>query len=188
MLLRDLLIEHPADFAIIRHECSQYLQEVSYRHVIRDLPRTYDDVHRVKIRQKRSQDTITQVFNEAFSNIHHMRQRSLITHTQALPCTDTHEPFYVFPVNGYNFMYSKEVSNSTADYKHLIDVVFEQFTQEDDAAAIVADVVKHSYTNHSIVEGIDAGAEIIFYNIPYYYAIRCSKYPIYEQLTPYLYD
>lgn len=188
MLLRDLLHEHPVDFTIIQHECSQFLYEMDQRCVVRELPKSYDGVQRVKIRQHKRTDTITQVFNEAFNNIHNMRQRSLITHTSPGTVTETHEPFYVFPVNGYNFMYSKEVRNSTDDYKQLIDVVFEQFSQEDDAAAIVADVVKYSYTNMNLVEGVDAGAEIIFYNIPYYYAVKCSKYPSYEQIIPYLYN
>lgn len=187
MHVRDIIQEQPTDFAIIQADCGQYLQEAEHNYVIRMLPRGYADVQRVKIRQQKRTDIVTRVFNEAFSDVHNIRQRSMITQSTIPPCTDTHEPFYVFPINGYKFMYSREVQNSSVDYKHVIDVVFEQFSDEDTAADIIADVVKYSYTSTNLLEGMQAGAEIIFYDIPYYYAVRTATYPDYKQLTPYLY-
>ena len=186
MQLCDILHEQPTDFAIIKAECNQFLTESDSHCVKRMLPRSYADVHRVKIRQHKRTDIITHVFNEAFNDVHNIRQRSLITYASDLPATDTHEPFYVFPINGYNFMYSSEVKNSSVDYKHIIDVVFEQFSDEDKAASMISDIVKYTYTNHNLVEGIHAEAEIIFYNIPYYYAIRASTYPKYATLLTHI--
>lgn len=187
MHVRDILTEQPTDFSIIQTDCAQFLCEVDKHFTYRMLPHSYADVQRVKIRQQKHTDIVARVFNEAFSDVHNIRQRSMIAQTTVPVVTETHEPFYVFPINGYKFLYSKEVQNSSVDYKQVIDVMFERFDSEETAAEILTDVVKYSYTSERLIEGIQVGAEIIFYNIPYYYAVRCSAYPDHKQLISYLY-
>lgn len=182
MHLQDLLQERHADFDIIRTDCDQFLIESDHHPVWRMLPRNYADIQRVKIRQHKRTDAVTRIFNEAFAELPNIRQRSLITSSQLPPNTNDLDPFYVFPINGYRFMYSREVKDSTLDYRHVIDVVFEQFDSENKAAEILSDIVKYSYVNKNLLEGICSGAEIIFYNIPYYYAVRCEAFPHYSNL------
>jgi hypothetical protein len=187
MQVRDILYEKPTDFAIIQADCSQFLAESQSHFVTRLLPTSYSNVQRVKIRQQRRADVVTRVFNEAFNQVHNLRQRSMIAQSFVPPRSDTHEPFYVFPINGYNYMYSREVQDSSLNYKQAIDVMFEQF-DENTAANIISDVMKYTYTTSNLVEGISAKAEIIFYNIPYYYAVRSSQYPDYNTLITQIYN
>jgi hypothetical protein len=84
-------------------------------------------------------------------------------------------------------MYSREVQDSSLNYRQAIDVMFEQF-DEATAANIITDVMKYTYTSSNLVEGISAKAEIIFYNIPYYYAVRSSLYPDYNTLITQIYN
>jgi hypothetical protein len=84
-------------------------------------------------------------------------------------------------------MYSKEVKDSLLEYNHMVAVMLEQFDNDDIATEITSDVVKYTYTNTMLIEGMRAGAEIIFYNIPSYYAVRCESYPDSQQLITYLY-
>jgi hypothetical protein len=127
------------------------------------------------------------VFNEAFSQVYNLRQRAVITHASPI-IGDQQEPFYVFPINGYKFLYSKEVKDSASDYNHVIDTVFERFASMDHAAEIVTDVVKASYTDTNLLEGLRAGAEIILYNIPYFYAVKQSVYPDYKTLLTHIHN
>lgn len=187
MHLRDIINEQPTDFSIIQADCAQYLCESQQHMTYRMLPRTYSDVQRVKVRQQKRTDFVTQVFNEAFSDVHNLRQRSVIAQSYQPTPTETHEPFYVFPLNGYKYVYSKEVKDSSSEYKHMIDVMIEQLNNDDVATEIISDVVKYTYTNAMLSEGMRAGAEIIFYNIPSYYAVRCGAYPNPQQLITYLY-
>jgi hypothetical protein len=187
MHLRDIINEQPTDFSIIQADCAQFLCESQQHLAYRMLPRTYADIQRVKVRQQKRTDIVTQVFNEAFSDVHNLRQRSVIAQTYRPVPTETHEPFYVFPLNGYKYMYSKEVKDSSSEYNQMIAVMLEQFNDNDVATEITSDVVKYTYTNTMLVEGMRAGAEIIFYNIPSYYAVRCETYSDPQQLITYLY-
>lgn len=186
MYLSDLLYEQPTDFSIVQSDCSDFIHESNYHLVYRALPRSYNDIHRVKVRQQKHTDVVTRVFNEAFRETPNIRQRSIISQsTPPIPTINT-EPYYIFPVNGYKYMYSKEVKDSSADYQQLIHTMFEHLSSEEAAAKILSDVVKYSYNTTNLLEGIRTGAEIIFYNIPFYYAIKCAAYPNTKTLISYL--
>jgi hypothetical protein len=168
------VLESDSQLGELRLECSEFIAATGGLPTMKSLPSTYQPVHRVKVRQQKRADVITYVFNEAFSQVHNLRQ-------VPPPSTDC-EPFYVFPINGYKFLYSKEVRDSSADYKQVIDTVFEQFTDMNRAAEIITDIVKYTYTDTNLEEGVRGGAEIIFYNIPYYYAVKQSSYPDYKTI------
>jgi hypothetical protein len=180
MRVIDLLSSNPS-FAALHTDCSQYISESGGMPLLKALPRSYSPVHRVKVRQQRRTDIITHVFNEAFSDVRNMRQRAVIAYTSPT-INEDQEPYFVFPVNGYKFLYSKEVKNSSADYRQVIDTLFEQFNDQSRAAEIITDVVKYSYTSQNLTEGIQADAEIIFYNIPCFYAVKQSVYPNYNTI------
>jgi hypothetical protein len=185
MRLTDVLGSEPTQFADIRANCSLFIAESAGVPIRKALPSSYQDIHRVKVRQQKRSDVITHVFNEAFSDVRNLRQRAVIAYDEPT-ILENQEPFYIFPVNGYRFLYSKEVKNSSSDYKQVIDTLFEQFSDMERAAEIITDVVKYTYTNVNLHEGLQAGAEIIFYNIPYYYAVKQSLYPEYKNLITHI--
>ena len=46
--------------------------------------------------------------------------------------------------------------------------------ENDHLENVFKDIIKDSYCNESLKTGISCGSEIIFFDIPYYYAIRQS--------------
>jgi hypothetical protein len=128
-----------------------------------------------------------ETFNEAFEekfNVSNLHQRAIFANgAKSFVTNEGAEPFYVFPKNGYNFMYSPEVTNSNVEYKHTFEDLFEQFGEDNDnVATIIADLLQYTYTSTELSEGVTAGAEIILYNIPFYYAVKQSSVENYQSL------
>ncbi len=187
MLIEDLLGNHRAGtahvFQNIRTTCSQFIDESAGMPLFRQLPTSYADVHRVKVRAKKRPSVVGEAFNKAFEqNYANISQRAVFA-TPTQPVTDNaHEPFYVFPINGFRFIYSKEVLESTSGYQQVMNTIVEQLKDEQAATELVSDLLKFSYTSVNLYEGINSNCEIILYGIPYYYAVRCSAYQEYQQL------
>lgn len=168
---------------LVKQECSQFLSEQIEVPLYKALPNHYDMCCKVKARKQKKSDTLSEIFNKAFESKHYnIRQRAIITYSTPPVLYDSSELFYIFPIDGYKFMYSKEVTNSTRSYKQVIDVLFDRFDNDNDAINIITDLLKFSYSTVLLKEGIDARAEIIFYGIPYYYAIRTDLFPNYAEL------
>lgn len=163
--------------------CSEFLHESKSLPLFKSLPITYSDVQKVKARKQKRSDVVSEVFNKAFDSTWiDLRQRAIIAYPSNPPILEQTEPFYILPINGYQYMYSKEVTNSTSNYKQMIDILFEQFSNNYQALDIITDLLKFTYTNNNLSEGIQSQSEIILYGIPYYYAVRASTYPDYSEL------
>ena len=166
----------------LKAKCGQYLRESASLPVYKELPKTYNDFHRVKVRQKNFDDKVTEVFNLAFGEeFHNIRQRAIFASGIEPQITEDTEPFFVFPIDGYKFLYSKVVPNSSDNYQQVIDTMFEKFGDEK-AIELVTDVLKYTYVHENLAEGIVSDSEIIFYGIPFYYAVRVSAVPPYGKL------
>ncbi len=165
-------------------ECSSFLCESQSNPVFKILPSSYNDLQKVKVRKNRGDKTkFSQTFNEAFDDeIRDLRQRAVFTNSQIIEVTEDSDLFFVFPTNGYKFMYSKEVTHSTNDYQQVFDSLFEQFDDEK-AEQMIHDLLKFTYIRENLFEGIEKQAEIIFYNIPYYYSARANVFKYQDLLT-----
>lgn len=170
----------------LKAKCTQFLHESAALPLYKLLPKTYGDFHRVKVRQKNTAGKINEVFDRAFgTQFPNLRQRAIFASgTKPNPSDDTNESFYVFPVDGYKFLYSKEVTNSNSDYKQVIDSLFEQFEDNNKAIEIVTDVLKYTYVCENLVEGLVSDSEIILYGVPCYYAVRVAAVAPYGKLFP----
>jgi len=177
------------EICILQSQCSEFIIESDGHPLIKNLPSSYNDFHKVKVRKRKSQDGFTEAFNDAFEDEHQsLRQRSIfangISSYQMHEDTSV-EPFYVFPINGFKFMYSREVEYSDQDYKQVFESVFEQLGDEK-GHDVLTDLLRFTYVSANLAEGIDSGAEIILYGIPYYYAIKAESYPSYQDLLTYI--
>lgn len=187
MLIEDVIGNHTTDSTpklyTIKSVCSQFLTDSVGSPLYRSLPTSYSNFHKVKVRAKKSASSLVgQVFNKAFeSDYTNITQRAVFLHPSPRFMTESTEPFYVFPINGFKFLYSKEVRDSSCDHDHVINTIFEEFT-DGSATDIASDLLKLSYTGTNLIEGISADAEIVVYGIPYFYAIRTSIYPDYQRL------
>lgn len=178
MLVRDIL-EHDSFNSTVRQalqaDCSTFLRESQGLPLFRQLPTSYADFHRVKVRLQKRKDDVSDVFERAFGQEYtNIRQRAVFAHTSPSPVMEQVEPFYVFPINGYRFLYSKEVTNSDSDYRNVIDKLVAELGNLHEATDIVTDLLKYTYSTSNLFEGMAAGAEMIFYGIPYYYAVRAK--------------
>lgn len=184
MLLKELLRTSTYDeLHEIKQFCSVYIMESNCMPTYKLLPTTYNDIHRVKVRVQNKDGMLATVYNKAFeSETFNISGRAIITSSDLpTPHNPNVEPFYVFPINEYKFLYSKEVKDSSRSTQETINTIFEQFPT-DDGLDLMVDVLQYTYVRTNLVEGISSKSEIIFYNIPAYYAVRCSTYPNYQQL------
>jgi len=159
---------------VITH-CRQFIEESQGLPLFKNLPTTFDDLHRVKVRKQKKTTAVTETFNKAFDDkVNDLRQRALFVYARknSLPVVEGQEPFYIFPVNGYSYMYNTQVDNSNNEYKNAFDVMLEQFNNNEDAVQMLSDLLQYTYASNNLVEGLQQGSEIIMYNVPFYYAFR----------------
>ncbi|KKL91898.1 hypothetical protein LCGC14_1890120 [marine sediment metagenome] len=177
-----IFAEHRHILSKVAKECAIFFCESQKLPVFKVLPSTYGDIQKVKVRKQSQKTKFSQTFNEAFeSEARDLRQRAIFTNSQIVEYTDG-DLFYVFPKNGYKFMYCTEVTHSTNDYQQVFDSLFEQF-DDDKAEQMIHDLLKFTYTQENLFEGIQKEVEVIFYNIPYYYAARVNTFEYNDLLT-----
>lgn len=168
----------------IAQECQQFLCESKNNPLFKTLPTSYDDFHRVKVRHRKANDFMSEPLNEAFDEQYiNLTQRAVFANGSAsfLCPKDGQETFYIFPPDGYSFLYSKEVQQSSIDYKQVFDILYDQFGHEK-GNELITDLLKFTYTESDLSIGLQSGAEIIMYNIPYFYAVRYSLIDSYSDL------
>ncbi len=188
MFLNELLSsDNTGELEPVLKNCQQFLKESARLPLLKNLPIDYKDLHKVKVRQRKKANDLSETFNQAFQGEHSkIFQRAVFANGQESlekPIDETQEPFYVFPIDGYKFMYCKEVKNSNSEYRQVFDALFEQFgNDKDQATTVIADLLKFTYTRENLNEGISLGSEIIIYNIPYYFAVRVSQQESYNKL------
>lgn len=174
MLVHDLLNNSTHALTKLVNQCSQFIEEADELALLKSLPEQYDDVHKVKVRKRKTQ-TFDTTFNEAFDFHYELRERSVFAngrHSFVSEGVDI-DTFYVFPIDGYKFMYCNEVKNSTVEYQQVFDSIVDGFGPSK-GNEVISEMLKFSYIHENLHEGISNGSEIIFYNIPYYYAVRAN--------------
>lgn len=186
MLVEDLIGKSATlgtrEVHLIRQSCGQFIRESGGFPIYKNLPTSYNDFHKVKVRQHKRRDKVVEVFNKAFSAEQaNLRQRAVYSYGAVPSIQEGMETFYVFPTDGYRFLYSTEVKNSGDNLRNVLDVLFEQLEQKE-AVEVVVDLLKYTYSKTHLVEGILAKAEILFYGIPSYYAVRVSACKNYRDL------
>lgn len=191
MLVNDIIVPKSSnnEFLVIVEYCSSFIVESEGLPLFKSLPISYNNIHRVKVRFQKKKNEVTETFNQAFNDeITNLRQRAVFASSSIsdMQENDHDEIFYVFPKNGYKFLYNKEISNSNKDYKQAFDTILEQLGNNQKAIQIIADLLKYTYTSKNLTEGVQSGSEIILYNVPFYYAVRASSFPDYNDLLTYL--
>jgi hypothetical protein len=166
----------------ITEECSQFLQESNGFPLLKNLPVDNHGFRKVKVRKKKKQQNVLiEAFNETFNNHSNLMERSIFAHgmNSFIPvCSDEVEPFYIFPINGYKFLFAENVANTTEVYKTTLATLIENYGEK--GLKIFKEVLKYQYTFDNLIEGLATNSEIIIYDIPYYYAIRYSLIENYE--------
>ena len=171
--------EYSKEIHLLRTSCTQFLKESCHQPLFKNLSTEYGDFHKVKVRKRKGDSgDFTETFNEAFEEQHPgLRQRAIFANGVASfqPIFNEElEPFYVLPIDGYKFMYSREVENSGQEYKQVFDTLFEEFGEQK-GNEVITDLLRFTYTSNNLQEGITSGSELIIYGIPYFYAVRAAS-------------
>jgi len=151
MLINDILYSVDySQFDPIKTGCQQFFDESEGAPMVKLLPIGYEDFRKVKIRKKKPDAGFAESFNVVFEDeMRQFRQRSLFANgdifLETVAFDDNVEPFYVFPIDGFDYVYSKEVTNSSDNYSDVFKEIFEQMG-EHAADKIFSELIKFSYT------------------------------------------
>jgi len=183
MKVHDFLVGNTIDLHKISEQCNQFIGDALGEPLCKRLPQTYNDIHKVKVRLRRKSNVpeVSNVFNRAFIHEGYNLHQRVVIGSNNPPIEENTDLFYIFPIDGYQYMYCRESTSSTESYKKTLDVLIEQVGIEQ-ATTIVSDLLKFTYCTDVLHEGIQSGAEIIVYNIPYFYAVRASLFNSYSDL------
>lgn len=184
MRLQEVLSKNKTthQYSHIGEFCSQYIQESKQIPLFRNLSTMLPDITRVKLRHKKdAQSPINHVFAEAFAP--KVRERSLFAKSTVSIKEDT-EPFYIFPTNGYKYLYSLDVKDSTTEYNKLCETLYTSMDEEQ-ATNVFSDMLRFTYHSDKLYQGIINESEILFYDIPAFYAVRVSSIA-YPKLIDYI--
>lgn len=174
-------------FAVIKQECSQFLRESSglpiYKSITTASTPIAPDLYKIKVRHKKADNTpLTQAYNTAF--VQNLREKAVFTYSNISLC-EQENSCYIFPKNGYKFLYSTEITRSNEEYKDVLNTLIEN-VDIDKAYTIITDMLKFTYTSTNLYEGIQSEAELIFYHLPYFYAVPTIRYPNYTEFINHL--
>lgn len=181
MRTSDLLYQ-PKQHSVLHERCSTFISESHNNPLLKNLPTHYDDCQRVKVRQGNARNYMSVPFNDAFNQqARNIQQRSVFARNVVLYEQPQMDEFYIFPIDGYKFIYSKEVSNSLSAFSSVFESLVKQYG-EHEGEEVLTELLRFSYTNRNLAEGISSGSEIVLYNIPFYYAVRASSVLSYKSL------
>lgn len=171
MKLNNIIDGADPKFHEIALNCQQFLEESENHPLVKYCSRDYPDVHRVKVRKRKPKDNFSNAFNEVFYESYpSLRERSIIINSVQ---SNNTEPFFVFPSDGFKFIYSPMVKDSKMQYGNAFDDITSTLS-EDGGKEVFQEMISYVYTDDSLQNAIVESSEIIVYNIPYFYVVRCN--------------
>jgi hypothetical protein len=162
--------QHDQLLNTISTQCRDFIAETKF-----PMYRSYDydvDVKKVRVRtRKRDNSVFNTLFNGGFDKIYGgIRQRSIFTSGEQ----PGDNGYYVFPINGYQFMYNDTVGNSVSDLEPMFQSIRAKLG-ENASSVVIEEFLRFSYQTTNINEGVRKGVEIIIYNIPFFYVVRADS-------------
>lgn len=166
----------------IVRECSDFLKASMGNPLVKMLPTAGPTVRSVKIRKKKVVTSFDEAFNTVFIDHKDIRQRCVFANGSHAQSNDPSlTPFYIFPKNGFRFMYSTTVADSSQQYSTVFDHLKEAMPV-DSAVATIADVLAYDYKMDDLPAGLRSGCEIIIFGCPSYYAMQTNSVKSYSTL------
>lgn len=168
----------------ILQECSDFLKMSQGQPLLKPLPADGPDTRKVKVRKKKTISEVAAIFNEVFSEPTDLYQRCILANgsSTSIETKPTHDMFFIFPVNGFKFMYSPNVGYMEYEYGERL-AELRKATNLEEGKKLLQDVLEFEYVqNENLLNAIQSGDEIIIYGVPYFYAIRESSVENYSTL------
>ena len=155
----------------IINDCSEFLVNSKGQPLYKTFDNFIEPYGKIKVRLKRDKEPdINSSFEKSFKH-KKLRQRAIFT--TSIPSSI--DDFYVFPIDGYKILFSNQIKNSSEDNQKILANLIETMNDIDLAKDTFNDLLSFTYKSDNLFDGIDHGAEIIIYNIPYYYIINSNE-------------
>jgi len=170
-------------FKKLKVECDQFLELSGGYPAVRALKPDGRYVKRVKVRHKKNTTGFMRVMGDALKDEYEgIDVRSVITNGP-YSTVEGAVSYYIFPKNGFSFLFNPRVTDHE-EYKESYERLIKLDVSQNDAMAIVEDAIEYAYTSgeRTLKQALQSNKEIIFYGMPYYYAISAEKHPFYEEL------
>lgn len=161
----------------VKDNCQCFIAEFGNSPLYRAFNRQNPDIFRVKVRHRKPTDSVwEQCFNTYFSEqFTDIRKRAVFAYPTPPPETESFEPYFIFPIDGYSFTYSPTVHDSHLQYEELFAFMNKNF-EHDTARKLFIDNLEHSYKNDSPQLAIESNSEILLFGISHYFAIRAKAF------------
>lgn len=156
------------------YECSDYIKESDGNLLYKCLPQRETPVSKVKIRKRNYNNQIEELFDIAFQEENSARQRSLTAHTREVDC-DNGIGYYVFPINGYDYLFNRQIFNLRKEYSDILEHISGESVSVFQLE-LLRDLLKNNYQDSNLIVAFEHACEIMFYNIPYYYAVEMEYF------------
>jgi hypothetical protein len=161
---------HLEQLFLLRNSCSEYLHESKGLPIFKQIPAGItDSIARIKVRHK--SNPINKYFGESVLQSSNGGKTIIESRSSPYPAGQN---FWMFPINGYRYLYSPEVQDYRSSIKHIL----EQTSDQD----IIREMVQEMHISTNLVEGIASATEILWYGISSYYAVDCSSFMDYNEL------
>ena len=158
---------HSDQIAAIKNQCAQFINESQGMPVLKNLPISYNSFKKVKVRHTREHGVIGEQVSRAF------QQPKLLQRAVFVNGPSSFEPilnervceyniFYVFVPDAFKFLYNPAIQHSKFDELTVL------------GEPLIGEVLNYGYVDSDLYEGINVGAELIMYNIPYYFCINAE--------------
>lgn len=173
-------------FPTIKNECKQFILQSNGIPMYKTLPSNKEPFVKIKARHRRAKDDIlSKAFDLAFDDKNLLNRAIFCNTKEQIP--EGYEKYYVFPVDGYDFLYSPRVQNTSVEYRDAILKTME-IMDDNNAMDFLKLVLSNEYINYDISTALREQYEIIIYNIPFFYAIKCSFFNSLEEYTRIIYE
>lgn len=165
---------------VIRTNCSTFLEQS--QPLLKNSTQV-DPFAKIKIRFHNQNNKFIETFNNAFlesHNISNLHQRALFASTVDTFVPDQDKtPIFVFPRNGFKLLYNQQISNANEECKNILENLSED---NSNAELLLKHLLQYTYSDADLSEAINSKAEVILYNMPWYYGIRADLFENYSTL------
>lgn len=163
-------------FPTIKNECTEFIQKSNGMPLFKSLHSGRDAFIKVKARHRKVHDeSFENAFNSAFQKqTNKMLSKAIFCNTNEI-ILPNHENYYVFPIDGYRILYSKNDKNTSKTYQAALSEILDMVAEQH-AVSLLTTILSDDYTDENLSEALTNKKEILVYNIPYFYAIKCSLF------------
>lgn len=164
-------------FPTIKNECTEFIEKSKGMPLFKSLMSGKDGFIRIKARHRKIHDeSFENAFNSAFQKqTNKMLSKAIFCNTNEI-ILPNHENYYVFPIDGYRILFSRNDTNTSKTYQTALTEILDMVA-ENHAVSLLTTILSDDYTDENLSEALKNKKEILVYNIPYFYAIKCSLFP-----------